>query len=376
MPRVLLLHASVGAGHKRAAQALAKAFETTYPGEVRVEDVLDHTPRLFRRAYVRSYLKLTDQAPLLWGYFYTSTNEDPELAEVSNNIRKAVEGIGTAGLNKLLKSFQPDVIICTHFLPIELLVKLRRKARFTHPVYCVITDYGAHTFWTYTEIDGYFVATKQVREQLMQRGVSRLIIHESGIPIDPEVTCDKQRDVLRKHYALPFDTPVITLFGGGMSNEHVRVIAEGLLRSDQAGLLVIVAGRNETLVESLADLVPGPNMGVRVLGFISYVDDLIVSSDLVVTKAGGLIISEVLARGIPLVVIEPIPGQEEWNADFVVMSGAGIQLRIAESVAPAVQRLLQRPHLLAEMRAGATQVARPRAADDIAKQIMVRLAEQ
>ncbi len=370
MPRVLLLHASVGSGHKRAAEALATAFGRRQPGEVRVEDVLDHTPRLFRVAYARSYLELTDRAPLVWGYFYTQTNADPNLSEFTNNVRKLVESIGTTGLKDLLRSFQPDVIICTHFLPMELLVRYKRNARLTQPVYCVVTDHAAHTFWTYTEIDGYFVPDEQTREQLIRRGVTASQINVSGIPVHPEIAEPKDCRVTRARHGLPLDGRVIALFGGGLDNDHVRVIVRGLLHSGIEATVVVVAGRNPTLVETLSDLSSTPRLRLRVLGFVEYVDDLIAASDLVITKAGGLIVSEVLARGIPLVVIDPIPGQEEWNADYVVRSGAGVQLRMSESVAPTVERLFRRPVLLAEMRDCVQSVARPHAALAIAEQVI------
>lgn len=370
MPRVLLLHASVGTGHKRAAEALATAFRLRQPGEVRVEDVLDHTSLLFRVAYARSYLELTDRAPLLWGYFYTQTNADPNLAEFTNNIRKLVESIGTTGLKDLLRACSPEVIICTHFLPMELLVRYKRNARLSQPIYCVITDHAAHTFWTYTEIDGYFVPDEQTREQLITRGVSAAQICVSGIPVDPAISEAKACPTMRARHCLPTDQPVLTLFGGGLDNEQVRMIVKGLLRSGITGALVIVAGRNPTLLESLADLKPTAQLSLHMHGFIDFVDDLIVASDLVITKAGGLIISEVLARAVPLIVINPIPGQEEWNADYVVSTGAGVQLRMAASVPATVARLLGHPQILAEMRACAQAIARPRAAVEVAEQVI------
>jgi len=370
MPRVLILHASVGTGHKRAAEALAVALARRQPGEIRVEDVLDHTPRLFRMAYARSYLELTDRAPLVWGYFYTQTNADPNLAEVTNNIRKLVEGIGTNGLKDVLRAFAPEVIVCTHFLPMELLVRYKRQARLPQPIYCVVTDYAAHTFWTYTELDGYFVADEMTREQLIRRGVAASQITVSGIPIDPAAAEPKEAAEARARRGLPADRRLITLFGGGVDNEHIRAIVEGLLRAAVTATLVVVAGRNATLVEALSDLEPTERLDLRVLGYVDYVDDLLAASDLVITKAGGLIVSEALARATPLIVINPIPGQEEWNADFVVSSGAGAQLRMSDSVPAAVANLLSRPAVLEDMRRCAAAAARPRAALEIAEQVI------
>ena len=370
MPRILILHASVGTGHRRAAEALAMAFGSDPTIDVRVEDVLDHTPKLFRLAYARSYLELSDRAPLVWGYFYSQSYGDPEMAEVTNNIRKLVESIGTNGLKDLLRSFRPDMIVCTHFLPMELLVRLKRSARLSQPVFCVVTDYVAHTFWTYTEIDGYFVSDAQTRRQLIERGVNPQIINVTGIPIDLRCNEPKSPVHVRREHNLPLTEHVVTVFGGGLDNTHVRTIARGLLMSQLSGELVLVAGRNTSLAANLRDLLPGPNLAVRVLDHVDYVDDLIVASDLVITKAGGLIVSELLARGTPSILIDPIPGHEEWNADFVVANGAGVQLRMAESVTPTVLRLLACPQELNRMREQAQQIGRPKAALTIAEQLL------
>jgi processive 1,2-diacylglycerol beta-glucosyltransferase len=337
---------------------------------VRVEDVLDHTSKFFRLAYSGSYLELTDHAPLVWGYFYTQADVGDELAELTNNIRRLVESIGTTDLKELLKKSQPEIIVCTHFLPMELLMTLKRNAQLLQPVYCVITDHAAHTFWTYTDIDGYFVGSEMVREQMIERGVPAAHVHVTGIPIDPKIAEPKDCYTERTRIDLPTDERVITLFGGGVSTESMRKVCEDLLRSDIRGTLLVVAGRNETLKQGIADLKRGPTLNLCVLGFIDYVDSLITASDIIITKAGGLIISEILARGVPIIVIDPILGHEEWNADFVVNSGAGVQLRMSRSVPKMVQRLLQSPHLLEEMRENAAAAGRPRAAQQIAERVI------
>jgi processive 1,2-diacylglycerol beta-glucosyltransferase len=327
-------------------------------------------------AYARSYLEVTDHAPLVWGYYYTITNDDPDMADIVNNIRKLVEGVSTTDLKDLIQEFVPDVIICTHFLPMEILVRLKNKARLPQPVYCVITDHVAHTFWTYTNIDGYFVGSPIVREQLIERGVAPSRICVTGIPVNPKIAEPKDPATERQQLKLPADRPVVTLFGGGVSDESVRKIIEGILESETPGVLNVVAGRNESLLEAIDDLQSSNTIELRVLGFINYVDSLVAASDLVITKAGGLIISEVLARSVPLVIIEPTLGHEEWNADFVVNSGAGVQLRVADSVPASVRRLLSKPHILEELRASAGAAGLANAACDIADRVIAELARR
>jgi processive 1,2-diacylglycerol beta-glucosyltransferase len=376
MPRILILHASVGSGHQHAAGALAEAFVHAQAGEVRVEDTLDYGSRVFRRAYTQSYLDLSEHMPALLRLFYERTDaHEPEWIERTNRIRGLVERPGGIHLMRLIRRFAPDAFVCTHFLPMELLVNLKRRSKLAQPIYCVVTDFVAHCFWVTPEIDGYFVASELTRDQLIRGGVSPTIIHVSGIPVDLVLAEPKPMGVMRARHGFPLDRPLISLFGGGLDVERVRQMVQGLLASDVFGTLTVVAGRNDALVDALAGLVDGPTLRLRVLGFISYVDDLVAASDLVISKAGGLIVSEVLARGTPLLLVDPIPGQEEWNADYVVSVGAGVQLRMVELVPMATKLLLSQPERLALQRRYAEAAGRPGAAVEIAGTILRELSK-
>ncbi len=374
MPRVLILHASVGTGHQRAAAALAAAFTRKQGGEVRVEDALDYGNKLFRQTYTRSYLEMSERTPLLWGLFFSRTDtSEPEWIEITNRLRGLVEGLGVTRLERLVRTFAPDAIVCTHFLPVELLQRLKQQGRLPQPIFSVVTDFFPHSFWVTPGIDGYFVASEMTRDLLIARGVTPAIVNVSGIPIDPAISDPKPMDEMRIKHGFSPGEPLVSLFGGGLNPVRVRSMVEGLLASGPPGTLVVIAGRSEGLRDALDGLTDGPAMRLRILGLISYVDDLLAASDLVVTKAGGLIVSEALARGAPLVVIDPIPGQEEWNADYVVSAGAGIQLRMVETVPGAVRRLLAHREWLAVLRDGARAAGRPRAALNITEQILHEL---
>jgi processive 1,2-diacylglycerol beta-glucosyltransferase len=371
MPRILILHASVGSGHKRAADALARAFRMRQPGQVWVEDTLDHAALLFRQAYTRTYLELSDRAPALWGYSYYSTDK-PE-SQAFKDLRTLVDNIGVLGMGRMMRRRQPEAIVCTHFLPVHLLSRRKGHARLPQPLYCVVTDYTAHMFWAYNEVDGYFVATEEVRELLVERGVPPTIIHVTGIPVDPTLVSAKDSAAIRRVRELGAG-PVLTFFGGGLDSERVRAVVARLLASDVCGTLIVVAGRNAQLAEALADLEGSPALRLIVLGFVDYVDDLVVASDLVITKPGGLIVSEVLARGVPLLLVDPIPGQEDWNADYVTSVGAGLQLRMMASLPETVARLMADRGRIEAMRLCAREVGRPRAALDIVDHVLRDLA--
>jgi processive 1,2-diacylglycerol beta-glucosyltransferase len=377
MTRVLILHASVGTGHQHAARALADTFARLPNCEVRVEDTLAFAPPVFRDAYARSYLEMVAKAPALWQRYYQDTDRgDPQHIARSNLLRGRAEEPLIARLNASISSYAPAAIVCTHFLPAEVLARQKLSGDLRAAIYTTITDHVAHSFWVTPGVDGYFVGSEMPRELLIARGVPGAIIHVSGIPVSMDIGVPKNPTSIRSQHGWALDRPLISLLGGGVATTHVRQMVEGLRALAHPGTLVVVGGRNADVPGALADLSDGPHLRLHVLGHIDYLDDLVAASDLVITKAGGLIVSEVLARGRPLLVIDPIPGQEEWNADYVVSAGAGVQLRLPVWVPYTVQQLLAEPSRLEAMRERAGRAGRPRAALDIAEQVLRELRAQ
>ena len=376
MPRILIMHASVGSGHVSAARALAEAFERRQAGEVRVADIFDYGSQVFRETVTQSYLQLSAKAPLLWKMLYETTDTgDLDLLE---NVRHRLQGrVGRPLVSKFerfVRAYDPEVLICTHFLPVMLLSDLKVEGEWTTPLYCVITDYMVHNQWMNRGVDGYFLASDITRAAMIARGAPPAILHVTGIPVKLEIADPKPAAEMRARHRLPDGPPLIALFGGGIEPRRVRRMVTLLLGGAAPATLAVVAGRSHELAGALADLSDGPRVQLRLLGTIDYVDDLVAASDLVITQSGGLIVSEVLARGAPMLIVDPIPGQEEWNADFVAGSGAGIQLRHPEAVPPAAVALLGQPARLAMMREQARRFGRPRAALDIAERVLAELA--
>jgi processive 1,2-diacylglycerol beta-glucosyltransferase len=367
MARVLIVHASVGMGHTSAAQALAKAFRMCQAEQVWCEDAFDYGSAIFREIYAGSYLELSERMPALWAYFYERT--DKSETELTRELRRLIDWIGIGELADVVRKRRPDVVICTHFLPLNLLAGERKRGRLDMPLYCVVTDYTGHVYWVEPSVDGYFVATPETGERLAQRGVHAARIRVTGIPVDPAIASPKDPVLMRRMHRLE-RPPVVMLMGGGLAVERVEHIVRGLVRRGVIGTLLVVAGRNAKLLATLPHIEGGSTLDVRGLGLVEYLDDLVTASEVVITKAGGLMVSEIMARQTPMVLIDSIPGQEEWNADHVVSVGAGLQLRLAEMVPVTVDYLLKQPSRLAELRAGAARAGQPLAALKIAKAIL------
>ena len=370
MSRILILHAAVGLGHQRAAEALGRAFSLRRAARVCVEDTLEHGSAFFRHLYARSYLELSEKVPALWAYFYQRADENE--TQLSQALRLLVDQIGVTELDALLARYQPDAIVCTHFLPVDLLVERRHRGLATPPLFCVVTDFTGHVFWAYPGVDGYFVAAPLTSQMLTQRGVPADRITVTGIPVDPAIAEPKDRYQVRQAYEIG-PGAVITLFGGGLAVARVRQIVTDLLDRDLPGTLIVVAGRNAGLVNALQGMPRTQRLKLRLFGFVDVVDDLVTASDLVLTKAGGMIVSEVLARGRPLVLVDPIPGQEEWNADYVVSVSAGVQVRLGAMVSVVVENLINHPAHRQLLEAGAAAAGHPEAAFAIADAVLARL---
>lgn len=371
MTRILILYSSLGSGHVSAAKALKDAF-TRFPDvEVLSEDALTYASSVYRNAITQIYEQLSEKVPLLYKAFYEGSDVDDLERAIDSNLTWArLERPFFRKLGRFIKQADPDVVVCVQQIPSRLLQLLDQEDEVSKPQYVVVTDTIAHSTWINYGVDGYFLPNDLSANFLVQRGVNPKLLHVTGIPIHLESTKPKTKVAVRSQHDLPLDGAIITLFGGGLNPRRVRTMVSSLLEYSGASMVVLVAGRNSDLLEAVEDLEDHDTTKLRKLGMIDYVDDLIVASDLTITKAGGLITSEILARGTPMVIVDPIPGQEEQNADVIAAAGAGVQLRLLEMVTPAVQYLLQHPERLAEMRQAALEIGQPGAAFNIAEYVL------
>jgi processive 1,2-diacylglycerol beta-glucosyltransferase len=371
MNKVLILYSSLGSGHVSAAKALSQAF-SRFPGvDVRSEDALDYARPIYRGAVIQLYEQLSEKIPQLYKAFYEGSDIKDLESSLDNNLTWAkLERPFFRRLGDLIQEADPDVIVCVQQIPSRWLQLLADDEGIYKPQYVVTTDTIAHSTWINYGVSGYFLPNALSKNFLVQRGVDPALLHVTGIPVKLEIMEPKSKQEVRSRHRLPEDAPVVTVFGGGLNNRRVYRLVSALLEHSSIHTLIVTAGRNQDLLDSLADLTSNDRVKLQKLGVIDYVDDLIVASDLVITKAGGLITSEILARGTPMIIVDPIPGQEEQNADVIAAAGAGVQLRLLEMVSPAVEYLLSHPYRLAEMSQAALLIGQPKAAVKIAEHIL------
>ncbi|MFI5360397.1 MAG: glycosyltransferase [Elusimicrobiota bacterium] len=365
---ILILHASVGAGHTRAAKSVAAALALESP-ETRavVVDALDLARPLFRRVYGQGYLDLVEKAPALFGYLFELTDRRPGPNALGDRLRRAVQRWGVGELSDLLTGGGWDAVVNTHFLAPELVAALRGGGRLAAPQLTVVTDYDAHRIWTHDPTERYCVASPVAAASLRGHGVAASSISVTGIPIDPAFSIPADRDAARRSFGLSGGYPVVVQAAGGHGVGPIGGTYRALLESTVPSEIVVVCGRNEEGRRELAKIRPPSRHRVKILGFTERMRDLMAAADLLVTKPGGLTVSEALACGLPMALVSPIPGQEERNSDYLLENGAAVKANSPAALAGKVETLLSSEGRLREMRRCAKALGRPRAAFTVAR---------
>jgi processive 1,2-diacylglycerol beta-glucosyltransferase len=374
MDEILILHATCGGGHKAAARALERAFAEADPlVPTRVIDALDAMTPASRRLYTGSFEVAVAHAPALYGAFFAMTR-NADRSPVFRAARGVANGVQCPGLASLLRAARPRAIVCTHFLPLEVALREKRAGRLEAPIYAVVTDYVAHGLWRQPEADLTFCPPGRAAVDLVLGGVSPERIARTGIPIDPGYaeSGDALRDVKRRS-GLPLDRPTILLLAGGAGmGPLVAVLRETAREVGPGAEIVVVCGKNEALRVECARAASELASPVRVLGFVDPIQDLLRAADVVVTKPGGLTTSECLALGKAIVFYESAPGQESANARYAIDRDAGLDGGSPRGAARAAALLARREDLRARLGQRARRVARPDAAQDIARLVLAR----
>ncbi len=363
--RILILSVSAGAGHMRAAEALrAFAGDPGYQIEATHLDVMNYVTSGFRKLYTDFYIKLVNKSPGLWGYLYHSTNE-AQADSAMEKVRRGLERWNAQDLLKEIVTFKPDAIICTHFLPAEMLSRLIRKDRLHCPVWVQVTDFDLHRMWVHEHMAGYFAANEEVAFRMRAQGIASDKIHVSGIPIMPAFSATQDRAACAASFGIDASRKTILLMGGGAGLGSMDTIAARLLGLEGDFQLIALAGKNETALAALQILAARYPGRLLAQGFTNEVEKLMACSDLVITKPGGLTTSECLAMGLPMIVNSPIPGQEERNADYLLEQGVALKAFDDVTLEYRVRFLLDHPEKLADMRAKATLLGRGKAAQTV-----------
>ncbi|HWD93616.1 MAG TPA: glycosyltransferase [Verrucomicrobiae bacterium] len=387
--RILIATITAGGGHLAAAAALEEAWKAARPNDVLERiDLLKFFSPLHRKIHSDGYLTLVERAPELWGMVFAKT-DNPKVARTLNKWKRALPSNSRQKFERHVKHFKPDVVLCTHYLPLELL-GLGATASHRHGrnkkladetpalpsgpfVVSVITDFEAHALWMDPCVDLYCVAAEETKARLVARGAAAENIVATGIPIAAKFSGKMDPKAVRKHYGLRDDQRVLLVLSGGFGMGPVGKILAELDKVPAEFQTVVVTGRNEELRRDLA--AQDRKHPTHILGFASNMHELMAVADLVITKPGGLTSSEALAMGKPLFILNPIPGQEAANSDFLLERGAAGKVNRVEDLPYRIEQLLGSKKL-AQMAAAAKGLGRPQAAKTVCDEVIKRSVEE
>jgi processive 1,2-diacylglycerol beta-glucosyltransferase len=365
MSKILLLSVSAGAGHVRAAEALRQCAEQQFPGVQTLHlDVMRYVTAAFRKIYTDWYVRLVNASPAAWRLLYEKADEaDPR--SPLQKLRRATERLNTKALLRAVEDFGPDAVVCTHFLPAELLMHQIHRERLRLPVWVQVTDFDLHRMWIMPNMTGYFAGNDEIAERMRQMIPPPAQIHSTGIPIMPTFGEAPDAVAASRQFGLDPARRMVLLMGGGAGMGGLDDVARTLLAIDQDFQLVALAGKNESMLQALQALAAQHPTRLIPMGFTDQVHRLMACASFVITKPGGLSTSECLALGVPMILNSPIPGQEERNADYLLEQGAALKAVDGIALTWRVRHLLTGPQLLDTMRRRAAALGRPQAARDV-----------
>ncbi len=371
--RVLILSAGAGSGHLRAASALEQVCRAQ-PAvrEVVNVDALTYTNKLFRQFYSKFYLQLIRNAPTLIGWFYDNLDEPWK----TERMRLMLSRLNTRPLIRMIRKLRPDLTICTHFLPAEIMSYLLATERVDTRHAIVVTDLDVHAMWLSRHFHAYFVANEVARAHLIMTGLPEDRITVSGIPIDPVFAAAKDRDALYAKHGVDPSRPMLLVSLGAMGKTVARELVHSLSYLQAPAQIVMVCGVHGELrarLEAETRRARAPHLAWRVLGYTAEMDEWIRMAALLVGKPGGLTLSEAMACGLPMVIFQPVPGQEERNSDQLLEAGAAIKCNHLTTLAFKIDRLLGDANRLADMGQAARRLGRPHAARTVVETLLSQL---
>ncbi len=375
--RVLILSATTGGGHMTAANALKEyILQKDNDSAVEIYDTIQYVSPMLNKAVTNGYVYMATKTPKLYGGMYKSSDKNTPL-------NKAVE-IALSGLKKklvpMIQDFRPDIIVTTHAFASELICALKTKEDLHIPVVNILTDFSVHKTYINKGVDAYIMSSDEMVNQMLLRGVERDVLHSFGIPIKTNFLKSIDRKTALEEEDLDPELPTVLIMAGSFGVTDILKIYHKIVKSDADFQIIVITGKNEKLYETferylskidinntlyeLQQLYPSmnqrssirhsrsrkPTKPTKLLYFTDQVEKYMQMSDLIVTKPGGLTVSESIATGLPMAIFKAIPGQEEQNADYLVRNGMAVRLFKDNTCTEKITDLITSPEKLKKMR--------------------------
>lgn len=350
--KVLILSASIGGGHERAARALeSNIINESQENEVKVVDTLNYISAFLNKTVNESYKVMVKSVPKMFEIIYKKSDKKSSF----NSFIAFLNHFFSRRILPLLKEFHPDVIISTHMFPTEMVSFLKSQKRTFIPLVCVITDYTPHKTWLSSHVDAYIVASKEMVQKMVDLGIDKKKIFPFGIPVDNSFFERKNRSEIIKELGLKDGINTILIMAGSFGVKGILPIYINLIKSKLDLQIILITGKNKTLYEKLSCFIEEEKhnnenvKNTKIIYFTDKVHKFMKISDLIITKPGGMTVSEALVSNLPMAVFDAIPGQEQENANFLIKNNLGIKISKDSRCLNEVENLIKNTDCLKTM---------------------------
>lgn len=368
MKKILIFYGSYGGGHLSAAKSIKEYIENNFENtQIEMIDCVEYVNKAFNKITTKAYEEFAKKAPEIWGFMYKQSERGP-IAKISSDSNKLM----ALKLNKILQEFNPDYVISTHPFSSQMCAYLKKKGKANFKLATILTDYAPHDQWLlYPEyVDYFFVAHSGMREQLLLKGIDSTKVFATGIPLSNRFLKQYDKNEILKEFNLDDSKKTVLFFAGGefgLGKNTTLEILKTFAEDFKDLQIVAIAGRNKSMKEHFEQIVKESSRedSIKVLDYTNMVPELMSISSVVVTKPGGLTTTESLASGLPIIVINPIPGQEEENAELLENSGVAVWLKKDSNVKEVLESIFNNPEKLNSMKEKTKLLAKPHSTQEI-----------
>lgn len=335
---ILILSASTGGGHMRASKAIESyMLKQDKDINVKIVDSLLYISPILNKTITSGYVYLATKTPKLYGKLYDLSNKDRKFS----NFVTRINNIFANKLLPLIDDFKPDVIITTHPFPTEMVSRLKLKNEINIPLICIMTDYAPHKAWLSEKVDAYIVANDDMVAKMVAQGVSEEHIYPYGIPVDEVFFEEEEKQLVLEELNLDKNLPTILMMAGSFGVANVFDIYANIIDIDLDFQIILVTGKNKKLYNQFEEVVGNSPKNTKLIYFTNEINKFMQASDIIITKPGGLTVTEALACNIPMAIFDAIPGQEEENAEFLIKHNMAVRISDGNSCREAIVRLLE-----------------------------------
>lgn len=354
--KVIILSASIGGGHMSASNALKSYILDNSKGiEVEVIDTLKYINPLINKLIVNGYIFLIKKLSWVYEKIYDITDGE----NIFSLLVEAIEKLFSNKLLRLIKSKEADIIITTHPFAEEMVSVLKERGKIKVKHICVMTDYSPHNSWINRNVDHYIVSNEEMKIKMIERGIQDKKVHAYGIPVDNKFLTEIDKINVLNSEGLDTDVTTVLLMAGSFGVKNIIEIYREMSTIDMEFQVIVIVGNNRNLYRDMKKEIIISNKKTKLIGFTSEVDKYMKVSDILITKPGGLTVTEALVSNIPMIIFDAIPGQEEENSKFLIENDVAVSIGDGISCSTSIEELLKNEKRILGMKEKCKNISKP-----------------